>query len=66
MIVFFQLDKMGYNVGVRLVEDFLAKSRQGRCKNMGETSEVLKEAFRQYLNISPQITNWNTAQDTFR
>jgi len=57
---------MGYNVGVRLVEDFLAKSRQGRCKNMQETSEVLREAFRQYLNISPQITNWNAAQDTFR
>jgi len=60
-----QLDKMGYNVGVRLVEDFLAKSRQGRCKNMQETSEVLREAFRQYLNITPQITNWNAAQDTF-
>ena len=57
---------MGYNVGVRLVEDFLAKSRQGRCKNMQETSEVLREAFRQYLNITPQITNWNAAQDTFR
>lgn len=57
---------MGYNVGVRLVEDFLAKTRQGRCKNMQETSEVLREAFRQYLNITPQVTDWNDAHDAFR
>merc|ERR1711937_913356 len=58
-----QLDKMGYNIGVRLIEDFLAKSRNTRCKNMEETAEVLREAFRQYLNISPQVTNWNSEQD---
>lgn len=57
---------MGYNVGVRLVEDFLAKTRQDRCKNMQETSEVLREAFRQYLNITPQVTDWNDAHDAFR
>ena len=37
---------MGYNIGVRLVEDFLAKSRNPRCKTMEETAEVLREAFR--------------------
>ena len=57
---------MGYNIGVRLIEDFLAKSRQTRCKNMLETAEVIREAFRQYINISPQITNWNAEQDSFR
>ncbi len=57
---------MGYNIGVRLIEDFLAKSRQTRCKNMIETAEVIREAFRQYINISPQITNWNAEQDSFR
>merc|ERR1712106_362363 len=60
-----QLDKMGYNIGVRLVEDFLAKSRNPRCKTMEETAEVLREAFRQYLNMSPQVTNWNTERDAF-
>ncbi|KAF6260821.1 NO signaling/Golgi transport ligand-binding domain-containing protein [Scenedesmus sp. NREL 46B-D3] len=25
-----QLEKMGYNIGVRLVDEFLAKSKQGR------------------------------------
>ena len=40
---------MGYNIGVRLIEDFLSKSRQTRCKTMTETAEVLKDAFRQYI-----------------
>ena len=57
---------MGYNIGVRLIEDFLAKSRNTRCKNMEETAEVLRESFRQYLNISPQVTNWNSERDSFR
>jgi hypothetical protein len=26
-----QLDKMGYNMGMRLIEDFLAKSNSGSC-----------------------------------
>ena len=57
---------MGYNIGVRLIEDFLSKSRQTRCKTMTETAEVLKDAFRQYINVTPQVTNWNSEQDAFR
>merc|ERR1711937_674732 len=34
-------------------------------KNMEETAEVLREAFRQYLNISPRVTNWNSERDSF-
>lgn len=34
-----QLDKMGYNIGVRLIEDFLAKSNTGKCSNFRETAE---------------------------
>jgi len=60
-----KLDKMGYNIGVRLIEDFLSKSRQTRCKTMTETAEVLKDAFRQYINVTPQVTNWNSEQDAF-
>ena len=57
---------MGYNIGVRLIEDFLSKTRQTRCKTMNETAEVLKDAFRQYINVTPQVTNWNSEQDAFR
>ena len=36
-----QLDKMGYNIGMRLIEDFLAKSGTGRCGSFRETAEAI-------------------------
>ncbi|KAG7245119.1 hypothetical protein INR49_023685, partial [Caranx melampygus] len=36
-----QLDKMGYNIGVRLIEDFLARSSIGRCQDFRETADVI-------------------------
>ena len=37
-----QLDKMGYNIGLRLIEDFLAKSNtMKRCANFRETAEMI-------------------------
>ena len=38
-----QLDRMGYNIGLRLIEDFLAKSNTGRCSNFKETAEVISK-----------------------
>lgn len=57
---------MGYNVGVRLIDDFLAKNRHGRCKNMHETAEAIQSAFKQYINVQPQVGKWNDAQNSFR
>ncbi|KAG2183814.1 hypothetical protein INT44_008825 [Umbelopsis vinacea] len=54
-----QLDKMGYNIGQRLIEDFLARSNIGRCTEFRETAEVIsKVGFKMFLNITPNITNW--------
>ena len=36
-----QLDKMGYNIGTRLIEDFLARSNLGRCQDFREVGEVV-------------------------
>jgi len=56
-----QLDKMGYNIGMRLIEDFLAKSNTGRCGNFRDTAETIsKVGFKIFLNITPTITNWTT------
>ena len=61
-----QLDKMGYNIGIRLVEDFMARSNIGKCQDFRETADVLsKMAFKMYLNITPTITNWSLAGDEF-
>jgi hypothetical protein len=38
-----QLDKMGYNIGMRLIEDFLAKSNTGRCGNFKDTAEMISK-----------------------
>ena len=34
-------DSRGYNIGVRLVEDFLARSNVGRCHDFRETADVI-------------------------
>lgn len=61
-----QLDKMGYNIGVRLIEDFLARSGIGRCNDFRETADVIaKNGFRMFLGITPQVTNWSAAGDEF-
>ena len=36
-----QLEKMGYNIGTRLIEDFLARSNMGRCADFREVGEVV-------------------------
>ncbi|KAJ7273336.1 transport protein particle complex subunit [Mycena rebaudengoi] len=53
-----QLDKMGYNIGTRLIEDFLAKSGVGRCADFKEVGEVVaKVGFKSFLNITPTVTH---------
>ncbi len=34
-------DCRGYNIGVRLIEDFLARTQQGRCYELRETADIL-------------------------
>ncbi|WVW85389.1 hypothetical protein I302_107427 [Kwoniella bestiolae CBS 10118] len=52
-----QLEKMGYNIGTRLIEDFLARTGLQRCQSFAETAEVIsKVAFRTFLGISPSLS----------
>jgi len=62
-----QLDKMGYNIGLRLIEDYLAKTNtMRRCSNFKETAEVIaKVGFKVFLNISPTVTNWTSDSKQF-
>jgi hypothetical protein len=46
-----QLEKMGYNIGTRLIEDFLARSNLGRCTDFRETGEVIAK-----VTFSPNLT----------
>ncbi|KAL2808507.1 NO signaling/Golgi transport ligand-binding domain-containing protein [Aspergillus granulosus] len=61
-----QLEKMGYNIGMRLIEDFLAKSNAGRCANFRETADMIaKVGFKIFLNITPTVANWTSDNNQF-
>ncbi|KAI8120243.1 Trafficking protein particle complex subunit 3 [Lucilia cuprina] len=60
-----QLERIGYNMGMRLIEDFLARTSATRCLEMRETADRIQQAFRIYLNVQPTITNWSQASDEF-
>ena len=61
-----ELDRMGYHIGLRLIEDFLAKSNTGACANFRETAEVIsKVGFKIFLNITPGVTNWSQDAKAF-
>lgn len=48
-----QLEKMGYNIGIRLIDDFLAKSGTGACQSFKDTIDVIsKVAFKMYLGVN--------------
>ncbi|KAK9090383.1 hypothetical protein Sjap_023560 [Stephania japonica] len=55
-----QLDQMGYNIGIRLIDEFLAKSNVSRCVDFKETAEVIaKVGFKMFLGVSASVTNWD-------
>ncbi|XP_011095333.1 trafficking protein particle complex subunit 3 isoform X2 [Sesamum indicum] len=60
-----QLDQMGYNIGVRLVDEFLAKSNVNRCVDFRETAEVIaKVGFKMFLGVTASVTNWDAEGTT--
>jgi len=60
-----QLDRMGYNIGMRLIEDFLAKTNSPRCLDFKDVAEKLQVAFKMYFGSSPSISNWSAGNDEF-
>ncbi|GMM28102.1 TRAPP complex core subunit [Martiniozyma asiatica (nom. inval.)] len=55
-----KLEEMGYNIGVRIIEEFLCKSQISRCKDIKDTAEYIsKVGFKMFLNITPTITGWS-------
>ena len=37
-----QLERMGYNIGMRLIEDFLARANPGRCYDLRDTADKIQ------------------------
>lgn len=54
-----ELAAMGERIGVRLIEEYLAKTGVGRCTSFKETMEqVSKLGFRIFLNVVPRVEQW--------
>lgn len=55
-----------FSAGVRLVDELLAKSGINNCSNFKETADVIaKVAFRMFLGITPEISNWSADGNSF-
>eukprot|EP01121_Diplochlamys_sp_Union-15-3_P017757 TRINITY_DN6320_c0_g1_i1.p1 TRINITY_DN6320_c0_g1~~TRINITY_DN6320_c0_g1_i1.p1 ORF type:complete len:209 (+),score=40.69 TRINITY_DN6320_c0_g1_i1:64-627(+) len=51
-----QLEKMGYNMGLRLIDEFLSRSGLGRCRDFKETADVVaKVAFKMFLGSNVTV-----------
>lgn len=46
-----QLEKMGYNIGTRLIEEFLAKSSLGRCADFKDVGEVIAKVSWRFVAV---------------
>lgn len=56
-----QLEKMGHSIGVRLVEEFLAKSGVANCNDFTDTADLIaKVAFKMFLGVPVDVTSWNS------
>jgi hypothetical protein len=55
-----------HHLGVRLVDEFLAKSGISNCSNFRDTADVIaRVAFKMFLGISPDVNSWNKENTAF-
>ena len=55
-----ELEKMGYNIGVRLVDELLAKSGIQTCSTFKDTANVIsKVGFKAFLGINAEVRKWS-------
>lgn len=40
---------MGYNIGMRLIEDFLARANPGRCYDLRDTADKIQVCFMVFI-----------------
>jgi hypothetical protein len=61
-----QLEKMGFNLGSRLIEEFLAKAGVAQCRSFEDTGEVIANvALKMFLGVSGYTRNWSADKTCF-
>jgi hypothetical protein len=57
----------GYNIGLRLIDEFLARSGLGRCRDLRETAEVIaKVGFKMFLGYAGTVLKIDAKKGSFR
>nr|VDD30126.1 unnamed protein product [Brassica oleracea] len=52
--------RRGYNIGIRLIDEFLAKSGVSRCVDFKETAEMIaKVGFKMFLGVTASVSSWD-------
>merc|ERR1712100_312804 len=61
-----QLDKMGYNIGVRLIDEFLSQSRITKFSSLKETADLIaKVGFKMFLGVTANVGKWSADEKEF-
>lgn len=62
-----QLDKIGYNMGLRMADDLLAKNPKiGKCSEMQQIAEIIsKNALKCYLGVGSQVIAGGSSANEF-
>lgn len=58
-----ELDRMGHSIGIRCVEEFLAKSDAVRCQTFVETADMLRVLVRMFLGVSAEMSVASSSKD---
>lgn len=60
------LENMGYRIGVRLIDEFVAKSTAPPCRSFVDSAEIIaKVGFKMFLGVTATVGSWNEAHTTF-
>ncbi len=61
-----EIEKMGYNIGVRLVDEYLAKTQTTQCKSLRDMANAIaKVGFKMFLGINADATKWSSDGNQF-
>ncbi|KAK8826303.1 hypothetical protein WA538_001443, partial [Blastocystis sp. DL] len=55
-----QIEQLGYNIGIRLIEEYLAKTRTRGIRSFKHACEsIATKGFSMYLGVEATLENWN-------
>ncbi|KAJ9574638.1 hypothetical protein L9F63_008170 [Diploptera punctata] len=60
-----QLERMGYNIGIRLIEDFLARTSSGRCYDFRDTADKIQMKIQMKIHLKKHRSMIKSNSDEF-